>query len=358
MNARYTNPDQDTRGAWLSNDLTAAGERSAGHYPVTSPSGTVFDSPQGKHWLYSQETMERLITENRIWFGQSGNAFPRLKRFLSDVQQGRRASTLWLHDEVGHTDEATKQFRELFSDSSIVFNAPKPTRLIQRMLQIGTTPETDDIILDFFAGSGTSAQAVLDQNREDSGNRTFILVQLPEPTDNEDFKTIAEVTKERVRRVIQRSEKGVEEKLNLGSNSKAGFRVLKLATSNFSVWSATTETITPDELGHQLDLHIDHIQKGRASEDLLYEILLKSGFALTTPVETFGIDGKAVHSVANGAMLICLALQLTHETIRGIADLKPERVVCLDEAFAGNDQLKTNAVLIMKSKGVTKLQTI
>jgi len=105
-------------------------------------------------------------------------------------------------------------------------------------------------------------------------------------------------------------------------------------------------------------LHIDHIQQGRTSEDLLYEILLKSGFPLATPVETFGFEGKAVHSVSNGAMLICLDLQLTHEAIKGIADLKPERVVCLDEGFAGNDQLKTNAVLIMKSKGVTKFQTI
>jgi adenine-specific DNA-methyltransferase len=124
------------------------------------------------------------------------------------------------------------------------------------------------------------------------------------------------------------------------------------------VWNAGTDTTTPEILEQQLELHIDHIQHGRFSEDLLYEILLKSGFPLTTPVETLGIEGKAVYSVANGAMLICLDRSLTHEAIKGMAELKPERVVCLDEGFAGNDQLKTNAVLIMKAKGVTKFQTV
>jgi adenine-specific DNA-methyltransferase len=226
------------------------------------------------------------------------------------------------------------------------------------MLEIVSASQSEDIILDFFAGSGSTAQAVLGLNAEDGGNRKFILVQLPEPTEREGLKTIADITKERVRRLIQRNEKQADGKLDLGDRPKEGFRVLKLATSNFTVWNATTETTTPDALGQQLELHIDHIQKGRTSEDLLYEIRLKSGFPLTTPVETFGINGKAVHSVANGAMLICLALQFDHETIKGIADLKPERVICLDGGFAGNDQLKTNAVLIMKSKGVTKFQTI
>lgn len=217
--------------------------------------------------------------------------------------------------------------------------------------------ETVDVGKERF-GSGTAAQAVLDLNGEDGGNRKFILVQLPEPTGREDFKSITDIAKERVHRVIQRNEEKGEGKLELEKRPKEGFRVLKLATSNFNIWDATTETTSPDGLVQQLELHIEHIQKGRYWEDLLYEVLLKSGFPLTTPVETFGIEGKAVHSVANGAMLICLDRQLTHEAIKAMAELKPERVVCLDEGFAGNDQLKTNSVLIMKSKGVTKFQTI
>ena len=256
---------------------------------------------------------------------------------------------------MGHNDEAQKETADLLEPK--LFTTPKPIRLLSRLLTIGAGK--DDCILDFFAGSGATGQAVIELNRLDGGTRKFILVQLPEPTNRADFKTIADITKERVRRVIQRHEKEIEGQLNLAEAiAKEGFRALKLATSSFNVWDATTETTTPDALAEQLELHIDHIQRDRSSEDLLYEILLKSGFPLTTTVEKLTIEGKSVYSVANGAMLICLDKRLTPEAIKAIAERKPERVVCLDEGFAGNDQLKTNAVLIMKSKGVTKFQTI
>jgi adenine-specific DNA-methyltransferase len=266
---------------------------------------------------------------------------------------GKVIRSLQLDKEIS-TRRGTSDVEELFGQKVFLF--PKPVELIRRFVAVCT--EQDSIVLDYFAGSGTTAHAVLEMNKDDGGRRKFILVQLPEPTERADFKTIAEITKERVRRVIQRHEKETEGKLDIGSLPKEGFRVLKLATSNFKVWNTSTESTTPDALEQQLELHIEHIRKGRYWEDLLYEILLKSGFPLTTPVETFGIEGNAVHSVANGAMLICLDRNLTHETIKAMAELKPERVVCLDEGFAGNDQLKTNAVLIMKSKGVTKFQTI
>jgi len=284
---------------------------------------------------------------------------PSIRRviWLSDVayeSQGEiikkeRTGTLW--DDISYNN--------IGKEGDTPFpNGKKPVQLIKRVL--GLSSSSEDIVLDFFAGSGTTAHAVLEANRADGGTRRFILVQLPEPIEDPEYKTVADVTKRRVSKVIESMSNPAQGRLPIEGESPEdlGFRFLRLATSNFNVWNATTDTTTPDALGQQLELHIDHIQKGRASEDLLYEILLKSGFPLTTPVETFGIEGKAVHSVANGAMLICLDLQLTHEAIKGIADLKPERVVCLDEGFAGNDQLKTNAVLIMKSKGVTKFQTI
>jgi adenine-specific DNA-methyltransferase len=265
----------------------------------------------------------------------------------------------------------TERARGLLKQIGIDYDYPKPVPLISYLVKVGCEPE-DGIVLDFFAGSGATAEAVFEVNSEANARRKFILVQLPESTRTmkddgtwietiswkAGYRTLSEITVARVRKIMQPANKRAEGRLAFSGGAKHGFRLLKLAPSNFSVWNATTETTAPDALEQQLELHIDHIQKGRTSEDLLYEILLKSGFPLTTPVETFGIDGKAVHSVANGAMLICLALNLTHETIKGIADLKPERVVCLDEGFAGNDQLKTNAVLIMKSKGVTKFQTI
>lgn len=363
MEARYENLDDDERGPWKPGDLSARNYYSEGIYPITCPSGRVIEGPPpGNYWRVSKEKFVELDNDRRIWWGKDGNNVPAIKRFLSEVRQGRVPQTFWPYSEVGHTQDAKKELLEnvTFQYTDNVLDSVKPVALIQRMLQIATDSTEDDIVLDFFAGSGSTGQAVIAQNIQDGGNRHFILVQLPEPLPKPEtsLRTISDIAKERVRRVIQRNEKEAEGKLDLESRPKEGFRVLKLATSNFTIWNAATETTTPEALGQQLELHIDHIQKGRASEDLLYEILLKSGFPLATPVETFGIDRKAVHSVANGAMLVCLALQLTHETIKGIADLKPERVVCLDEGFAGNDQLKTNAVLIMKSKGVTKFQTI
>jgi len=354
--SKYQNPDNDPRGPWTSGNLTGLANRQQRpnlHYDLIDPStGNVYEPSPTRGWAYSPGTMSQLVAEKRILWPAKPTGRPRLKQFLNDVEETQTGFSSLLN--VGTTMDGTRSLQELFDEK--VFPFCKPVDLISVLIGQATRP--GDIVLDFFAGSGTTAQAVIESNARDGGLRKFIPVQLPEPTGREDYKTIAEITKERVRRVIRRHEKEAEGKLSLSAQLKEGFRVLKLATSNFNVWDAATETTTPDALGQQLELHIDHIQQGRTSEDLLYEILLKSGFPLATPVETFGFEGKAVHSVSNGAMLICLDLQLTHEAIKGIADLKPERVVCLDEGFAGNDQLKTNAVLIMKSKGVTKFQTI
>ena len=370
-------PYTDSKGSYRSTDLTVGMTRAMRpnqYYPIKrNQSGPEYLPPDDRVWRFEPTTMQGHIDNgNIIWPEENvGGKMtrPRYKtRFDPEDEDNTNPVSTWINGSAQRTEqesditeldaglnqEATKELRELFGEQILEY--PKPVSLLRSLIAVAS--RGDDLILDFFAGSGTTAQAALELNKEDGGNRKFILVQLPEPTGRDDFKTIAEITKERVRRVIRRHEKEAEGKLTLGSTQKEGFRVLKLATSNFNVWNAATETATPDTLEQQLELHIDHIQPGRASEDLLYEILLKSGFPLTTSVETFGVDGKAVHSVANGAMLICLDLQLTHEAIKGIAELKPERVVCLDEGFAGNDQLKTNAVLIMKSKGVTKFQTI
>lgn len=213
--------------------------------------------------------------------------------------------------------------------------------------------------MDFFAGSGTTGHAVLDLNKQDGGNRKFILVQLPEPTGRDDYPTIADITKERVRRVIQKLNDEDAGKLALDGGKKPdrGFRVFKLAESNFETWDAD-HAKDAEGLARQLELHVDHIREGRTEGDLLHEILLKSGFPLTTPVEPLELAGKTVHSVAGGALLICLDRALTLQLIRAMAQRTPERVVCLDEGFAGNDQLKANAAQIFKTKGVTSFRTV
>jgi adenine-specific DNA-methyltransferase len=310
-----------------------------------------------KQWQWEKpRTLAALANDELVITKVKGEWSVNYKQYLYDEDGIERGAKPFSILEGPYTQVGSSELETLFNDAK-VFPFPKPSGLIQHFLQYAA-PDKDFLALDFFAGSGSLGAAVLAQNIEDGGHRKFILVQLPEPTGRDDFKTISDITKERVRRVIQQHEKQAEGKLELGDRPKEGFRALKLATSNFNVWNATTETTSPDALGRQLELHIDHIQKDRASEDLLYEILLKSGFPLTTPIEMLTMEGKTVYSVTGYGMLICLDKQLTHETIKAIAERKPSQVVCLDEGFAGNDQLKTNAVLIMKSKGVTKFQTI
>ncbi len=366
--SRYKNPDNDPRGPWASVDCTinkTADERPNLFYEIKNPfTGEAISPSRQRTWAFEPIKMKELIEDGRIWWGESRRNFPRVKAFLSEVQQGVVPSTLWLRSEYGDNQEAAREIKAIFNETYGVFDTPKPTRLVEGMLAVATKADSaePEIVLDFFAGSGTTAHAVLDQNKLDGGTRKFILVQLPEPTGRTDFPTISEITKERVRRVIKNFE--TEDLPEDGefvrtetATTDLGFRVFKLADSNFKPWDAEV----PHESGalaQQLDLYIDHIKDGRSNEDLLFEILLKRGFPLTTPVEALAIAGKEVYGVAENLMLVCLERDLSLELIRAMADFKPECVVCLDEGFAGNDQLKTNAVQIFKTKGVSKFLTV
>ncbi len=360
----FSNPDNDPRGPWKADPFQVGGERPNQLYDITNPkSGRVYRPNPGCSWKNDFANFQRLLADNRIVFGVSGEAGPQRKRFLSEAEErGKVAKTLW--DDVDTTTNATRMLKDLFGES--VFDNPKPVDLVQRFMQLSTHNPQDAIVLDFFAGSGTTAHAVLDLNRKDGGNRKFILVQLPEPVDPESaagkagFRTIADICKERVRRVIKRLAAEGEGRLDLNGDRATpdrGFRVYTLAESNFKPWHADGPKDSESLDKHMFE-HVEHIREGRSEGDLLYEILLKSGFPLTTPVETLTLAGKKVYSVAGGALMLCLERPLTMEVIRAIADKKPERVVCLDAGFAGNDQLKTNAVQIFKTKGVGSFKTV
>lgn len=301
---------------------------------------------------------ERLVEENRVWWGKRGDGeVPSIKRFLSEVRSGMTPINLWSFEFAGHTDAANKEIKDLFGDK--IFDTPKPIRLIQRMLELVSDGDEDCIVLDFFAGSGSTAHAVLDANAKDGGQRKFILVQLPEPTGREDFTTISDIAKERVRRVIRKLDPNGQGQLREDGvmEQDRGFRAFELRESNLASWEAQGSE-DAEALVTQLQVHVEHIRVGRNDHDLLYEVLLKSGFPLTTTVQTLEIRGKTVFSVADGALLLCLDRQLTLELIREIAARGPERVVCLDAGFAGDDQLKANAFQLFKSKGVTTFQTV
>lgn len=263
------------------------------------------------------------------------------------VIKKERTGTLW--DDMSYNNIG-KEGRMPFA------NGKKPLQLITRVLELSCS--NDDLVLDFFAGSGTTGHAVIDLNQSDGGNRRYILVQLPEPVEEGDFANVANITKQRLRNVHDDLQQEAGQlPLHDRKLADTGFRVYKLAESNFTAWDAELAK-DPATLATQLDLHIDHIRQQRTDDDILYELLLKSGFPLTTPVEKKTVEGKTIYSVASGALVICLDRALTLELIRAIADTKPERVVCLDEGFAGNDQLKTNAVQTFKTKGITSFKTV
>lgn len=354
--AAYSNPDDSPKGPWKATPLHAK-SGSAGEFQYTFKNGVTWSPPPGTYPRYSVATLTALDEANEIWFGADGMSTPSRKTFLSEVKSGVTPLTIWPYDEVGHTHEANNELKSLGLGG--IFDNPKPTRLVGRMLELSTSKSEKHIILDFFAGSGTTAHSVLNLNEQDGGNRRFILVQLPEPTSRVDYPTITDITKERVRRVITKLNDEAAGMLDLNNarNQNRGFRALRLAESNFKFWDAE-EAKDSARLAKQLELHVDHIRDGRSSKDILYEILLKSGFFITTPVETLTLVGKAVQSVAGGALLICLERRLTIELIREMANKKPERVVCLDEGFAGNDQLKANAVQIFKTKGIASFKTV
>ena len=254
----------------------------------------------------------------------------------------------------------TAELEKIFDKKIMEF--PKPVKLIKHFVKAGAG--FNDIILDFFAGSSSTAHAVIDLNKEDGGNRKFIMVQLPEICNENSeaykagFKTIADIGKERIRRVIKNIEKETDQTLFKNKKMDLGFKVFKLDKSNFKIWDAEQSSLDKKSLEKQLELHIDHVDYKASQDDILYEILLKAGFELTTKIEKIKLAGKAVYFIEGGAMLVCLTKELTKEVIKAMAEKQPSRVICLDLGFANNDQLKTNAVQIMKSKGVDDFRTV
>ena len=344
MNARYKNPDNDPRGAWQSGDLVASGERSNGHFIVKSPkTGKEFDVPQGKHWVYSQENLLTLVNDNQIWFGDDGNSFPRKKRFLSDVQDGRTPNTLWLCDEVGHNQTAARELKALFDDNKY-FDFPKPVSYIQQMLLLGTSKES--IILDFFSGSATTAHAVMQLNAEDGGHRKFIMVQLPEQCDEASeaykagYKNICEIGKERIRRA---GDKIKSESPMTTQDLDVGFRVLKLDDTNMKdVYYA------PDDYDQGMIAALEsNIKDDRTDLDLLFGCLIDWGLPLSLTYKSEQIDGCTVHTYNDGDLIACFDANIPESVVKEIAQRKPLRAVFRDSGFASSPE-KINVFEIFK----------
>ncbi|MGJ7521733.1 site-specific DNA-methyltransferase [Variovorax sp. LT1P1] len=364
MEARYSNPDNDQRGPWKAGDLSARNYYGEGTYPIACPSGRqLAGPPSGTYWRVSKPKFEEMNADNRIWWGVDGGNVPAIKRFLSEVKDGRVPQTLWTYQEVGHTQEGKKELIAAvdFPNSDVVFDTPKPTRLMRRILQLATSPDSADLIVDFFAGTGTTMDAMFAQNADDGGKRRCILVQLPEPlvgAESVGWTTIADITRARIKGAGQRHK--AADAMFAGD---VGFRTFRLDTSNITAWAPKR-----DNLAQSLFDHLDHVLADRTDDDVLYELLLKLGLDLCVPIETKTLAGKAVKSIGGGVLLACLDQQITvadaEPLALGIVDWYREQkaagdVTCVfrDSAFE-NDVAKTNLAAILEQHGIAKVRSL
>ena len=375
--ARYTNLDDDPRGPWKPSDLTARNYYGEGIYEVAGPAGKVFKPGRGRYWRQSHSKFKEMEADNRIWWGPNKDAMPAQKRFLSEVKQGIVPQTLWKYEQVGHTQDAKKELLKYVSveETQNVLNSVKPSSLIKRALQIGTDVNEEHIVLDFFAGSGPTGQAVIELNDEDSGKRRYILVQLPEQlkVPEKNLKTIADLAKSRI--LNYEKERG----------SSSGYKLFKLTNSNLSIWN-------PDrtDLEESLLSHVEHIVEGRSETDILYELLIKRRVDLAVPIESrevrpqnkpennhkatkdlsvFSVSSVVtIYSVGYGVLFACLNESITKDQVEEIGqaivdwhqELAPSsdtHVFFRDSAFS-DDVSKTNMAAILEQNGINHVRSL
>lgn len=264
----YINPDNDPRGPYKPDNFSVGPAVEKNIYEIITPSGRKVFPPEGYSWRYSKRKYQELLKENRVWFGETGNNVPAYKRFLSEVKLGVTPMTIWKYEDVGHSQNATQGLKKLMGDKSY-FDYPKPVGLIKRVIELYSKPNS--IIMDFFSGSSTTAQAVMEKNAEDQGNRKYIMVQLPEPLDEKStaykdgYKSIAEIAQERIQRAAAKIETEIPEAVE---HLDTGFKVFELTETNFPQWD---ENLNEEELTKQLDL----LSTGINNElDAVYELLL------------------------------------------------------------------------------------
>ena len=350
MDARYTNPDNDPRGPWKAIPLYAKGERKNGRYAVASPKTGKEHWPEpDSHWLYVEGDTKKLIEDDRIYFGKDGNAQPNIKRFLTEVQQGTKAKTLWKHSDVGSNDSAKRELRELYKNKKLPFDFPKPTALIERMLRLATEKDQNHIVLDFFAGSGTTAHAVFKMNASDGGNRKFLVVQIDEPCDEKTeafksgYKDIAQISRERITLAGEHVVKG---EFHGNWNKDVGFRVLRIDTSNMADVYYTPESVKQEDLLSS----VDNIKAGRGDpEDLLFQVLVDWGVDLTLPIRRETVQGNIVFFVNEEPydLIACFDTGITEAFVKELAKFEPMRVVFRDNGFV-SDAVKINVDQIFR----------
>ena len=344
--ANYGNPDNDPRGLWKSDPAHAQG----GHgtksqfYTLIAPNGKKHELPSGRCWLYTETVMQKAIADNRIWFGKDGNGVPRIKTYLNAKERGLTPESILFAKDVSTNEKAKNDLKILFGGTA-VFETPKPIELLR--LFVSLTSEEDDVILDFFSGSATTAHAVMQLNAEDGGNRKFIMVQLPEKTEEKSeafkagYKNICEIGKERIRRA---GKKIKEESPLTTQNLDTGFRVLKLDSTNMENIYYSPKDISQADLFTQ----VDNVKSDRTGEDLLFQVMLELGATLDSKIETTEVAGKTIYNVAEGYLVACFDQDVTDEVVTAIAKMQPAYAVLRDTSMK-SDATATNFEQIFKT---------
>ena len=340
----YKNPDNDPRGIWRASDLSARTYSPSCDYEIIGPTGLRFLPPPSRSWIVNREGFERLLADNRITFGADGTGRPMQKKFITEVKSGITPET-WLPREKGGDNKIARyELKEIFPEN--IFDTPKPSKLLVYLCRIAGLA-SDSTVMDFFSGSATTAHAVMQLNAEDGGHRKFIMVQLPEKTDEKSeaykagYKNICEIGKERIRRA---GAKIKEDNPLTTQDLDVGFRVLKCDSSNMKpVYYTPAET----EQG-QMDLLADNIKEDRTPEDLLFQVMLDMGVELSSSIEVTEIAGKKVFDVGHNFLLACFDRNVTEETVTAVAKRKPSYFAMRDSSMA-DDTVAANFEQIFKT---------
>ena len=332
-NARYSNPDNDPRGPWMSSDISVKTYTASCDYPITTPSGKVVEPPAGRCWRLSKNAFLERLHDNRIWFGPNGDNTPRIKRFLSELKfDGMAPTSILFYKEVGHSQEGAQEVVSLFSDNG-VFDGPKPVRLLKRLITLANL-KNDSIVLDFFSGSATTAHALMKMNVETGKRCKFILVQIPEKVSekkkNSGYKTICEIGKERIRRAGKKIKEENADKEGI-DKLDIGFRVLKLDSSNMQDVYYTPKEFT------ERNLFADNVKPDRTAEDLLFQVMLDLGVELSATIEQRTIDDKRVFFVNGNYLVACFDEAISESTITEIAKMQPRYFVMRDSSLASDN---------------------
>ena len=343
-NARYKNPDNDPRGVWKPSDMSVKTYNAACDYPITCPSGRIVEPPAGRCWRLSANAFAERLHDNRIWFGPDGNSVPCIKRFLSELKfNGMAPASILFYKEVGHSQEGAQEVAKLMGGA--YFDGPKPLRLLRRLLTLANLNK-ESLVLDFFSGSATTAHAVMQMNAEDGGHRRFILVQLPEKTDEKSeakkagFDTICDIGEERIRRA---GEKIKAESPLTTKELDMGFRVFRVDDSNMKDVYYSADEVSQDAL----DGMISNIKEDRSALDLLFGCLVDWGIPLSKKCTSETVDGHTIYDYGEGDLLACFDTDISESVIEAMARKKPLRVVFRDGCFSGS-QDKINVFEIFK----------